>query len=238
MAAILVFLPTYNEKENIEQVLSKIFQTGLDIEVLVIDDCSPDGTADIAEAFHSDSRKVAVIRRKGKRGRGIAGALGLKMASQSSADYVIEMDADLSHDPNDIPKLVSHCKDVDVVIGSRYIKGGRIVGWSLYRHINSRVANFLARFILNLKTKDATSGFRCFRRNVLEMIDWNSFISDGPFVVEESLLMIQNSRCKIKEIPITFTERKFGVSKVSPKLVLKWIITLLKVKKRNLFYNK
>lgn len=233
MADILIFLPTYNEKENLEKLIETILEIPLSIKVLVVDDQSPDGTGDIAQKLSDklSEEKVSVIHRPPPRGRGRAGIDGFRIGSESECKYIIEMDADFSHQPQDIPRLIEAMEQSDVVLGSRYVKGGKIKGWGLYRVINSAVANLLSRVILGLKTKDCTSGFRCFKREVLASLDWDKMISVGPSIVEEILYkVVKQKKWKISEIPITFIDRTEGTSKVGILLILKWIQNLIQVR--------
>ncbi|HDR91401.1 MAG TPA: polyprenol monophosphomannose synthase [candidate division Zixibacteria bacterium] len=231
---VLVFLPTYNESENIEPIIRSLLALGDEYSVLVVDDLSPDGTGDTADRLAAETGRVEVIHRDGCRGRGFAGACGLRRAAErTDADYVIEMDADLSHPPDDAPRLVAEAKKgYDLVYGSRYAPGGGVQGWSIFRHINSRVANALARLLLNLPMRDCTSGFRCFSRELLAELNWDEFISPGPSIVEEVLFACCEAGARMTEIPYIFVDRKRGRSKVSLRIILRWLGAIVRIRLR------
>jgi len=229
----IVVLPTYNEKGNLRRIAEEILAQCDDVSILVVDDASPDGTGRLANALTDRyPDRVFVLHRKGQRGRGLAGVDGFRWACKQDVEFVLEMDADLSHPPKFIPMLVETAKEVDLAIGSRYIKGGKVIGWGPRRHLQSRVANFLTRNILGIRVKDATSGYRCFRRECLNSIIWDDYLSEGPSIVEEILVKFFDKGYSSKEIPITFIERQVGESKVSIPLIVRWIKTLWKVRKR------
>lgn len=229
----LIFLPTYNEKENLAPLVEEIISLNLPINILIVDDNSPDGTGEIADELAKKySNVITVCHRKNKRGRGYAGIYAFKYAAQlSDIDVLIEMDADFSHQPCYIPEFLSHLKEYDIVIGSRYIEGGRIIGWNWKRYLNSFVANLLSRLILGLPFKDCTSGFRAFKIEVIRSLPLDFLISPGPSIVEEILFYcVKQKKYKIKEIPILFLERKAGKSKISIPIIFRWIISLLRVR--------
>ena len=175
----LIIIPTYNEAENIERIIEEIFKLTLDIDILVVDDNSPDGTSKIVEEITGRDHKVSLIKRKAKMGLGTAYVAGFKYAIQKKYDYVFEMDADFSHDPKEIPNFLEKIREYDLVIGSRYIKGVNIVNWPLRRLILSYGANIYTRLITGLPVKDSTGGYKCFRRKVLESIDLDKIHSGG-----------------------------------------------------------
>lgn len=210
----LIILPTYNEKDNIRPLLEKILHVDSDSHVLVVDDDSPDGTGRIAGEMTASFPRVHVLRRTGDRGRGLAGVDGFKYALDHGYNPVLEMDADFSHNPEDIPRFLEAIKNHDVVIGSRFVKGGGEEGRPFYRRGLSIAANVFIRRVLKIPIKDCTSGFRCFRRKVLESIVWDQVVSEGPSIVEEMLYRCAQLRCDIFEIPILFTKRKSGKSKL------------------------
>lgn len=229
----IVFIPTYNEKDNLRPLVEQILQLKLELQVLIVDDQSPDGTGKIADALTDEyPNRVIVLHRDGLRGRGYAGVEGFQSATKLDGDVIIEMDGDLSHQPIFIPDFLDAIKEYDVVIGSRYIQGGDVTGWGWYRKLNSWVANRVARLILGLKFADCTSGFRAFRKEVVAVLPWDRFISPGPSIVEEILYYCVKKKFQIGEIPITFINREQGKSKVSPTLIFRWIISLLKVRLR------
>ncbi|MCX7918172.1 MAG: polyprenol monophosphomannose synthase [bacterium] len=229
-----VFIPTYNEKDNLRPLVEQILQLKLDIQILIVDDQSPDGTDKIADELAAEyPGRVKVLHRGPPRGRGYAGIAGFQYAANLDTDVIIEMDGDLSHQPIFIPDFLDAIQDADVVIGSRYIQGGDVVGWSWHRKLNSWVANHVSRWILGLKFADCTSGFRAFRKEVVQSLPWESMISPGPSIVEEILYYCVKKKYRIREIPITFINREQGKSKVSLKLILRWIISLLRVRFRS-----
>jgi dolichol-phosphate mannosyltransferase len=228
----LVFIPTYNERENIEGLIDEIFKLGLDLNVLVVDDSSLDGTAEALDRIAEANSKVSVMHRQGKRGRGLAGIEGFKYALGQGADYIIEMDADFSHDPKYIPVFLKEISDCDVVIGSRWIKGGSVSGRSWYRNYLSLFAKLFCCSLIGLTISDATSGYRCFRRRALEKLDFDGFLSSGPSIVEEVNLYLERNKFKVKEVPIVFMPRYKGVSKLNPLKIWETFWTLAKVRVR------
>ncbi|MFH2018747.1 MAG: polyprenol monophosphomannose synthase, partial [bacterium] len=190
----IIVIPTYNEKENAGILTKKIFALNItNLELLFVDDCSPDGTAEVIKNLQK-THPIHLIEREKKLGLGSAYVAGFKMALELGADYVFEMDADLSHDPSDIPKLLNVCQNgADLAIGSRKITGGGIEGWNWERKLMSDSAMWFARSILGLKTKDVTAGFRCFKRQVLENIDLKKIKSNGYAFQEELLFRTQKN---------------------------------------------
>lgn len=228
---VLVFLPTYNECRNLPLLLERLFALGLDLSILIVDDRSPDGTGAVAEELALlYPGRVRVIHRDGPRGRGKAGILGLREAARMSVDYVVEMDADLSHDPAELPMLLAAARDADVVIGSRYINGGKVESFGLVRELNSGTARLLTRLILGLNYSDTTSGYRVYRRDLLARLNWDCMISEGPSVVEETLFHLQQIRARVREVKITYQQRGSGQSKITPTIILRWIVDLLRIR--------
>lgn len=229
---IVVFLPTYNERDNLPLIAKRLYELGLDLSILVVDDNSPDGTGDVADALAIEyGERFRAIHRLEQRGRGYAGVVGLKEASQSGCRYVVEMDADLSHDPAELPRLLEAAQNADLVIGSRYIEGGGADKFSLMRQLNSKVARGLTVLFLGLHYTDPTSGYRVYRRELLEKLPWERMISPGPSIVEETLLYIQRLGARIVELPIQYRERHSGATKITPGIIGRWIITLLKIRR-------
>ena len=233
--SILLILPTYNERENLAPLIREIFALKITrLEVLVVDDQSPDGTGIIADQLSKDNPCIHVLHRPPPRGRGLAGIDGFRWARDHSYEYAIEMDADFSHPPEFIPFLLKPFEDpnrpVDLVIGSRYIPGGKIEGWPRWRYWNSFVANRLARWVLGLRAIDCTSGYRCFSKNALEKIPWESLIATGPVIVEEILFHFERAGLRHVEVPITFIERTQGTSKVRFSTILRWIRELVRIR--------
>jgi len=216
----LVVIPTYNEKENIEELIGQVLSVKDTIHILVVDDNSPDGTGDIVERMASSNERVNIIRRERKMGLGSAYIAGFKWALENTdARYVFEMDADFSHDPRAIPNFLEAVRDNDLVIGSRYLKGITVVNWPLSRLILSYSANIYTRLITGLPLKDATGGYKCFRREVLEALPLDRIKSDGySFQIEVNFLCWKKG-FRIKEIPILFVDRRVGISKMNRKIV-------------------
>ncbi|MCA9415815.1 MAG: polyprenol monophosphomannose synthase [Candidatus Omnitrophica bacterium] len=233
--SILVILPTYNERENLKKLVHEIRDLKIEgLEILVVDDQSPDGTWAVADQLASDFKDVHVIHRKPPRGRGLAGIEGFIWARDQGYDLTFEMDADFSHPPRFIPELLAPFNEdsgLDLVIGSRYIPGGKIEGWPMWRHWNSAVANRMAKTVLGLSPKDCTSGYRCFSKRALAALAWERMIATGPVIVEEILYHFEQSDLGFKEVPITFVERVEGVSKVNVGTILRWIKELGRIKK-------
>ncbi|MCA9446022.1 MAG: polyprenol monophosphomannose synthase [Candidatus Omnitrophica bacterium] len=233
--SILVILPTYNERENLKKLVHEIRDLKIEgLEILVVDDQSPDGTWAVADQLASDFKDVHVIHRKPPRGRGLAGIEGFIWARDQGYDLTFEMDADFSHPPRFIPDLLAPFDEdsgLDLVIGSRYVPGGKIEGWPMWRHWNSAVANRMAKTVLGLSPKDCTSGYRCFSKRALAALAWEKMIATGPVIVEEILYHFEQSDLQFTEVPITFVERVEGVSKVNVGTILRWIKELGRIKK-------
>jgi len=226
---VAVVIPTYNEGENIGRLLEKVLDLDLSLCVAVVDDNSPDGTADKAKAM-GDSR-VKVIHRTGPRGYGKAVRDGFRWAIESGADYVVSMDADFSHDPGRIPDLVRSAeKESDIVIGSRYCPDGGTINWPMHRIMLSRTANHYVRVGLGMPVLDATSGFRCYRRAVLEKLDTDAIRSEGYSFLVEVLYRCYLEGAQIGEIPILFVDRLKGKSKISTKEIYRSIFTVLRLR--------
>lgn len=215
----MIVIPTYNERENVQKLVPILLSLPLDLEVTVVDDNSPDGTAEAVRTLAGDDGRVHVIERPGKMGLGSAYVRGFKFALQKDADLVFEMDADFSHDPAAIPEFVAAAVDADLVLGSRYLTGVTVVNWPLRRLILSYSANLYTRLVTGMPVHDATGGFKCFKRRVLESIDLDSISSDGYSFQIEMSYKCWKKGFKIVEIPITFTDRRVGVSKMSNKII-------------------
>ncbi|MDX9753544.1 MAG: polyprenol monophosphomannose synthase [bacterium] len=229
---IVVFLPTYNERDNLPVLVRRLFGLGRDLFVLVVDDHSPDGTGAVAEALAEEfAGRLRVIHREGPRGRGTAGIVGLAEAARMDCCLVVEMDADCSHDPDDLPRLLEAAETADLVIGSRYVAGGEAEGFGLLRTLNSRVARGLTVWILGLHYADPTSGYRVYRKEILARLPWDRMVSDGPSIVEETLYYIQRNGATVTEVPITYRERKIGRSKITPGIIIQWIRNLLRIRR-------
>lgn len=223
--AVLVVIPTYNERANIPTLVAGLMKHD-NVRVLVVDDNSPDGTGDVAEALgHEYDGRVSVLRRTTNRGFGRSYIDGMKQALTEPVDLICQMDADLSHDPAQLPDLVAATAGADMVIGSRYIPGGRIVNWPLRRHMLSRFANTYIRTVTRVSAHDCTSGYRCWRRTALATLPLDEFFSDGYSFLVEMLFVAHRRGCRIAEVPITFVERREGESKVSRAVLIESAIT-------------
>jgi dolichol-phosphate mannosyltransferase len=219
----VVCLPTYNERENLEPILEAILAAAPEVDVLVIDDRSPDGTGDLADAFAAREPRVKVLHRAGKEGLGKAYLAGFAWALERGYGLVLEMDADFSHDPKYLPAMLARAREADLVLGSRYVTGGGTVNWGLGRKLLSRGGSLYARTILGVRVRDLTGGFKCFRREVLEAIDLGSVACSGyAFQIE---LTYRAIRCgfAVAELPIVFADRRVGQSKMSRRIVLEAI---------------
>ena len=216
----ILVLPTFNERENIEKFLTRVRETNPGLSIVVVDDLSPDGTGAIVEQLSNTDSLLSVIHRSGKKGLGAAYLAGFARALERGFDNIVTMDADFSHDPAVIPSLLGALEnDSAVAIGSRYIPGGSIVGWPLHRHVLSKYGNFYTRFVLGLTPRDCTSGFRAYQSTTLAAIDLGSIKGDGYVFLTSILRRIQQQRMKVTEVPITFTDRVEGQSKMSPRIV-------------------
>lgn len=213
----IVIIPTYNEKENIERIIRKVFSLEGGYNILVIEDGSPDGTAAIVKNLQPEfPDRLFMIERKGKLGLGTAYITGFKWALANSYDYIFEMDADFSHDPDDLPRLLQACKDgAGVAIGSRYCDGISVVNWPIGRIIMSYYASVYVRTILNIKIFDCTAGFKCYTREVLETIDLENIRMKGYGFQIEMKYTAHKLGFKITEVPVIFVNRKEGTSKMS-----------------------
>ena len=236
MKALLI-IPTYNEIQNIERMLRIVLTLQEGLEVLVMDDGSPDGTGQAVKAMQLEDPRIHLIERPRKMGLGSAYVRGFKYALKEGFDYILEMDADFSHNPNDLPRLLEAAKSFDLVIGSRYSKGVNIVNWPFRRLLISYFASKYVRIITGMPIKDPTAGFKCFNRKVLEAINLNAILSDGYAFQVEMNFRVWSKGFSIHEVPIVFTERTEGVSKMSRHIVWEaawvvWRLQLLKIFKR------
>lgn len=226
----LIIIPTYNEAENAPKIISEILDEYKNVDVLVVDDNSPDGTADCIESLSRNNPKVMLIKRDKKRGLGTAYITGFKYALQHNYEYIFEMDSDHSHDPKEIKNFLEKIKENDLVIGSRYITGVNVVNWPMRRLLLSYFANIYTRIITGLPIKDATSGYKCFRRKVLESINLDNIKSNGyAFQIEMNFKAFRKN-FRIGEIPIIFVDRYAGSSKMSKKIVREAIFMVWKLR--------
>ncbi len=228
----LVIIPTYNESVNIDQIISRVLEQDPRIEILVVDDNSPDGTAAIVDAIASRQPRVHILHRPGKQGLGTAYVAGFQWALERDYEYVFEMDADFSHDPKHLPEFLRAVRDADLVLGSRYLRGRvTVVNWPMPRLLLSYFANIYARVVTGLKLYDATGGFKCFRRRVLERIDLASVRSNGYAFQIEMSFRASRLGFRIVEIPIVFVDRLDGTSKMSGTIVREavWMVWRLRL---------
>jgi len=231
----LIIIPTYNESENIRQLITEIHNQVNNIHILFVDDSSPDGTADIIKKIQIDNPNIHLLTRPGKMGLGSAYLTGFKYGLGKGYDYLFEMDADFSHNPKEIPNFLKAIADYDLVLGSRYIKGVNVVNWPLSRLLLSYYANMYSRIVTGLPVRDATGGFKCFRSEVLKSIDFTKIKSNGyAFQIELSFKAWKNG-FKIKEIPIIFVDRVAGVSKLSKSIMWEAIFLVWKLRLNSIF---
>jgi dolichol-phosphate mannosyltransferase len=215
---IYAMIPTYNERENIANLINEILKLKIkNFQIVVVDDNSPDGTWKIVHKIAKKNKNVHLLLRKSNRGRGSGGRAGFIYCLKDKADIIIEMDADMSHNPKYIPLMLKEMENADLILGSRQLKGSREVGRGIIRKIITYLANLYIRILLGLKVKDCNSGYRCFKRKVLEGIKVEKLQSKGPSIVQEVLFKAHLKGFKIKEIPITFINRTKGHSKLGIK---------------------
>ncbi len=235
MMKTLVIIPTYNEQENIREIVPEVLEKDHSIDILIVDDNSPDGTGQIADEMAQENPRMRVLHREEKAGLGTAYKTGFRYALENGYDYVFEMDADFSHDPKYIPDFFKAIKDADLVLGSRYISGVNVINWPISRLLLSYYANVYTRWVTGLPVKDATGGFKCFRREVLEKIDLDQVQSEGYSFQIEMSFRAWKKGFKIKEIPIVFEDRRVGQSKMSKKIVREAIWRVWKLRILSLF---
>ena len=227
----VVCLPTYDERENLEPMLRALGEVlGPDDRVLVIDDNSPDGTGELADRLAAELPYVDVLHRERKEGLGPAYIAGFRQALAAGAELVLEIDCDFSHDPRDVPRLIAAAADADVVLGSRYVRGGSVRDWGLVRRAISKGASIYTQLLL-MPVKDATGGFKCFRREVLERIDLGAVEARGYMFQIETTFRARRTGFRVVEIPITFLDRRVGGSKMSRGIVLEaiWKVPALRL---------
>jgi dolichol-phosphate mannosyltransferase len=215
----LVILPTYNEIENLPKIVPEILDADPSLEVLIVDDDSPDGTGEMADQMAEKSPRISVIHRASKMGLGSAYIAGFKHGIAKGYDYLFEMDADFSHDPKYLKEFLREIETVDLVIGSRYLQGVNVINWPMTRLLLSYYANVYTRIITGLPLQDATGGFKCYRRQALEAIDLDSVRSDGYSFQIEMSFKLWRKGFRLKEIPIIFYDRQQGESKMSKRIV-------------------
>jgi dolichol-phosphate mannosyltransferase len=230
----LVVIPTYNEASNIPTLIPAVLTQG-PLDVLVVDDGSPDGTAELVRAIMAKDPRVHLIERAGKQGLGTAYVAGFRHAIEHKYRYVFEMDADFSHDPSALPAFLERVKDVDLVIGSRYTNGVRVLNWPINRLLLSYFANVYTRFLTRMPVHDATGGFKCYRLAVLEAIDLEKIRSNGYAFQIEMSYKAWRKGFRLAEIPIIFSDRQAGASKMSKNIVYEAFFMLWKLRLMSLF---
>jgi dolichol-phosphate mannosyltransferase len=226
-AGVLVIIPTYNERDNIEVIVGRLFTAMPDSHVLIVDDGSPDGTGKIAEAMSGEDSRIDVLHRAAKAGLGAAYIAGFGWGLERGFDVLVEMDADGSHAPEQLPELVAALDDADVVLGSRWVPGGQVVNWPKSRELLSRGANLYTRLALGIDLHDATGGYRAYRRAVLDTIDYEAVVSMGYCFQVDLVWRAVRAGFRVVEVPITFAERERGESKMSGSIVREalWRVT-------------
>jgi dolichol-phosphate mannosyltransferase len=230
----VIIIPTYNELNNIQKLIPQILERYPSVDILVVDDNSPDGTGNFVESFSKSEKKVKVLKRERKMGLGTAYIAGFRYALSEGYDYIFEMDADFSHDPKEIENFLCAIKEYDLVLGSRYINGVNVVNWPMQRLLLSYFANMYTRFITGLPVRDATGGFKCFRRKVLESIDLDKVRSNGYAFQIEMTFKAWKKGFTIGEIPIIFIDRHQGSSKMSKKIVREAVTMVWKLRIRSI----
>lgn len=234
MPRAVLCLPTYNEMENLESMIRElggVLDTSRD-RVLVIDDASPDGTGEIADRLAAELPWVSVLHRERKEGIGPAYIAGFRWALAEDAELVLEMDCDFSHTPADVPRLIEATEDADLVLGSRYAPGGGTENWGLLRRFVSRGGCLYAQILLGMRVRDLTGGFKCFRRAALEAIDLDALSAHGYAFQIETTYRVRRAGLRVKEVPITFVERRAGASKMTGSIVAEaiWKVPLLRLR--------
>jgi dolichol-phosphate mannosyltransferase len=236
VAGVWLILPTYNEADNLEElvraVLLRLEGTGLPYTILVVDDGSPDGTGEIADRLAAELPPVRVLHRARKQGLGRAYLAGFEIALGAGADLMMEMDADFSHDPRDVPRLIAAAGAADLVLGSRYVPGGGVENWGLRRRLLSRGGCAYARVLLRVPVRDLTGGFKCFNRRVLEAIDLADVRADGYAFQIELTYRAVRAGFRVAEVPILFRERRDGASKMTARVTLEavWKVPALRLR--------
>ncbi len=226
----LVIIPTYNEIENLPRIVPAVLSQDDRLAVLIVDDNSPDGTGRLADEMAQENPRIFVLHRPGKAGLGKAYLAGFKWALERDYDRIFEMDADFSHDPKFLPEFLRVTDEADLVLGSRYISGVNVINWPMGRLLLSYFANVYARIVTGLPVRDSTGGFKCFRREVLEAIDLDSVGSNGYAFQIEMSFRVWKKGFSIREIPIIFTDREHGQSKMSKRIVREavWMVPKLR----------
>lgn len=227
---VLVVIPTYNERENIEKIIKEIFKFLPSVNILIVDDNSPDGTADIVKEIMKNDERVALILKEKKEGLGKAYKTGFKWGIEKSYDIIIQMDADFSHSPEVLPEFIKEIeRGYDLIIGSRYLNGVSVVNWPIKRLLLSYFANVYARIMTGLPIKDLTGGFKCWKKEVLENLPWEKIDAEGYGFQIQTTFYAKRLGYKIKEYPIIFIERRVGISKMSKKIIFEAFFLVIKL---------
>ena len=235
MEKSLVIIPTYNELDNLPKLIPIVLSQDESIHILIVDDGSPDGTGAFVKEEMKKNDRIHILEREKKMGLGTAYIAGFKYALQNNYDFICEMDADFSHDPNELKNFLTAIKENDLVLGSRYINGVRVLNWPMARLLLSFFASVYTRIITGMPIKDATGGFKCFRRSVLEAIDLDKVKSNGYSFQIEMTFKAYCKGFKIKEIPIVFIDRVKGKSKMSKKIVREAVTMVWKLRLQHMF---
>lgn len=235
MKKTIIVIPTYNECENIEKMIYTLIELYPEIHILVVDDNSPDGTGEYVKAKSKEDPRIHVLQRAGKLGLGTAYVAGFKYLLEKDYDFAVQMDADFSHDPKEVGNLLKAIEDYDLVIGSRYIQGVNVINWPMSRLLLSYFASIYTRVITGMPVMDATGGFKCFRREVLESINLDKVKSNGYSFQIEMNFKTYKKKFRIKEIPIVFMDRVEGVSKMSKQIVREAVTMVWKLRFRAIF---
>jgi dolichol-phosphate mannosyltransferase len=227
LGRVLVIIPTYNERDNLERIVGRVREAAPSVDVLVVDDGSPDGTGELADALAADDDHVKVMHRTAKNGLGAAYIAGFRWAFEHDYDVMVEMDADGSHQPEELPSLLAALTDADLVIGARWVPGGKVLNWPKSREALSRGANTYSRLMLGVPLHDATGGYRAFRASTLQKIDLDGVDSRGYCFQIDLALRALRQGLKVVEVPITFVERTHGTSKMSRDIIAEamWRVT-------------
>lgn len=235
MSKALIIIPTYNEAQNAEKIITEVLQQSDIVQVLIVDDNSPDGTAAIVKKMMETNPRIHLLERERKLGLGTAYVAGFKYAIQNEFDFIFEMDADFSHNPKEIPIMLGKMNECDVLIGSRYIKGVNVVNWPMKRLILSYSANIYTRVVTGMPVHDATAGFKCYKRKVLESINLDGLKSNGYAFQIETNFLAWKKGFKLMEMPIVFVDRRVGVSKMNKKIVYEAAFMVWRLKARSIF---
>lgn len=226
---IALIIPTYNEADNIERMVAELYEAVPNLHLIIVDDNSPDGTGRLAENLQGEYPHLEVIHRRGKEGRGGATIVGFKRALATGAELICEMDADFSHHPAELPRLIEKTSEYDMVIGSRYLASSRIVNWPCLRRLFSKLANLYARALLGIPIKDYTNGFRCFRRSAMQAVDFSAIDTSGYVVLSEIAVQLHRRGLRIGEVPTIFVNRRRGESNLSRAEIVNAFTSVLRL---------